>query len=102
MAGMAPGIMTGTATIGIPGASVGGQSIPTMGNGFMEDHRVLPMWRPLLPSWRFLLRNPNPISPSLQSQGSTGNSAMDFDEGGEIIGGGWLAKLPTNPNGKIS
>ncbi len=64
MAGMAQGIMTLTATIGIPRASVEGHSIPTMWSEFMEDHHRLPMSRPLLPSWEFLMRNPNPISPS--------------------------------------
>jgi len=64
MAGMAQGIMTLTAAIGIPGASAGDHSIPTMWIEFMEDHRVLPMSRPLLPSLGFLLCNPNPISPS--------------------------------------
>jgi hypothetical protein len=64
MAGMAQGIMTVTATIGIPGASVGGHSIPTMWIEFMEDHRGLPMSRPLLLSLEFLMRNPNLIFPS--------------------------------------
>jgi hypothetical protein len=63
MAGMAQGIMTLAATIGIPGASVEGHIIPTMWSEFM-DHRVLPMSHPLVPSWEFLLCNPNPISPS--------------------------------------
>ena len=56
--------MTLTATVGIPGASVGDHSIPTMWSEFMEDHRRLPMPRPLLPSLEFLLCNPNPIFPS--------------------------------------
>jgi len=64
MAGLAQGIMTLTAMIGIPGASAGDHSIPTTWIEFMEDRRVLPMSRPLLPSWGFLLCNPNPISPS--------------------------------------
>ena len=64
MAGMAEGIMTLTATIGIPGDSVGGHSIPTMWIEFMEDHRRLPTSHQLLPSLEFPLCNPNPISPS--------------------------------------
>ncbi len=30
----------------------------------MEDHRRLPMSHPLLQSLGFLMRNPNPLSPS--------------------------------------
>ncbi len=61
MAGMAQDIMALTVTMIISGAPVGGHTIPTM---FTEDHRRLPMLRPLLPSLEFRTRKPNPISPS--------------------------------------
>lgn len=93
MAGMDQGIMALTAMIGMPGAPIGGHTIPTMWIEFTEEHRWLPMSPPLL---EFLTRNRNLMSPSPQLQGSTGNSAMDFDEGD-----GRLAKLPTNPNAKF-
>ncbi len=64
MAGMARDIMALTATIGIHGAPVRGHNIATMWIEFTQDHRRLPMSRPLPPSLEFLMHNRNPITPS--------------------------------------
>jgi hypothetical protein len=91
-----------TVTIRISGAPAGGHAIPTMESGFMEDHRRLPMSYPLLPSWEFLTRNPNPI-PSLHLQVYPANFNIIFKNSKNqlTLYRGRLFKLPTNPESKI-
>jgi hypothetical protein len=61
MAGVAPGHMALTVTIGTSAISAGDHTIAITAIEFMEDHRRLPMSYRLLPLLEFLTRHLNPI-----------------------------------------